>query len=95
MTLWHCAVEVGTEFDGGECSVPRAVGVLDCPECGTVRAPFRENGEGPIFDFVQTSEPRFAGDREAFGVRVRDVSGTEVGTEVPEREESDNAEDQS
>jgi hypothetical protein len=37
------------------CGVARAVGVIDCPECGTIRAPFRENGEGVVFDFVDAS----------------------------------------
>jgi hypothetical protein len=100
MTTWNCAATPeresapGEPLPSAECGVARAVGVLDCPQCGTVRAPFRENGEGPVFEFVNTSEPRFNGDHEAIGVHVRnDVqSGT---PEVTERTEvPDNAEDQ-
>jgi hypothetical protein len=90
MALWHCAapviVDQGVHPVSDECGVARAVGVIDCPQCGTERAPFRENGEGPVFEFVDTSEPRWSGDREALGVRVHEdvLSGN---TEVPERTE--------
>lgn len=87
MTTWHCAVEVGTQFDGGECGVARAVGMLNCPQCGTERGPFRENGEGPVFDFLNATALDSEGIsalREQLDVRESADSGT---TEVPERTE--------
>lgn len=114
MTTWNCAVigatsEVDEQLDR-ECGVARAVGVVDCPQCGTVRAPFRENGEGVVFEFTELRGeglPEFEyaavdmdavrrGEPAAVVARERVRDDDRSGnTEVPERTEGKtNAEDQ-
>jgi hypothetical protein len=91
MTTWVCATELRVDVPGighvdqRECGVARAVGVLDCPQCGTERAPYRENGEGPTFDLKHVSDidaevlARFvARTGERIGVREGGRSGTPV-----------------
>lgn len=92
MTTWNCAVELSAKtgepyadspdaYPSGECGTPRAVGVVDCPHCRTERAPFRENGEGPVFDLVKGVDPGTNRDAIVPDVRANPLSGT---TEVPD-----------
>lgn len=95
MTTWNCAVVRATARDMDstpvECGTARAVGVLDCPECGTERSPFRENGEGDVFEFTDVTglDKPFGTEFVPTPIARLDVhDGAVSGTnEVPERTE--------